>query len=102
MSLNCDIVKDLVALYHDGEASEASAAAVKEHLKECKSCREYYKEYGAATPASQNFNFISTGNYGELAKQMRIRRLWMLAAVLAYVSASLCALIMLLMRMREN
>lgn len=102
MSLNCEIVMDLVALYHDGEASKGSEAAVKEHLKRCKSCREFYKQYGDSAPAPQNFNFLSSGNYGELAKQMRIRRLWTLVAVLSYVSASLCALIMLLMRMREE
>lgn len=102
MNLNCDVVMDLVALYHDGEASKASEAAVKAHLKECKSCREFYKHYGDTSPVPQNFNSISSGNYGELAKQMRIRRLWTLVAVLSYVSASLCALIMLLMRIREE
>ncbi|WP_313529999.1 zf-HC2 domain-containing protein [Anaerotignum sp.] len=102
MSLNCDIVMDLVALYHDGEASKTSEAAVKEHLKGCKSCREFYRQYGVATPASQSFNFMSNGNYSELAKHMRVRRLWTVVAVLGYVSASLCALIMLLMRIREE
>ncbi len=102
MSLNCDIVKDLVALYHDGLASEASEAAVKAHLKECKSCRDYYKQYRLYTPTSPKLNFASSGNFGELAKHMRIRRLWMLVAALSYVSASLCAFIMLLMRMRRK
>ena len=102
MSLNCDIVKDLVALYHDGVASEASEREVKDHLKECKSCREYYKQYGLSTPASLDLNISRPGNYGELAKHMRVRRLWMLVSALAYVSASICALIMLLMRMRKK
>ncbi|WP_352400218.1 zf-HC2 domain-containing protein [Anaerotignum sp.] len=102
MSLNCDIVMDLVALYHDGEASKTSQSAVKEHLRQCKRCREFYRQYGITTPASQSFHFMSNGNYNELAKQMRIRRLWTVAAVLGYVSASLCALIMLLMRVRED
>ncbi len=102
MSLNCDIVKDLVALYHDGVASEASEAEIKAHLKECESCREYYKQYALTTPASLNLNLSGPGNYGELAKHMRIRRLWMLVSALAYVSASICALIMLLMRMKRK
>ncbi|WMI80494.1 zf-HC2 domain-containing protein [Anaerotignum sp. MB30-C6] len=102
MSLNCDIVMDLVALYHDGEASKTSEAAVRDHLKECKHCREYYRQYGVSDPATQNFNFSSNGNYSDLAKQMRVRRLWTFVAVLSYVSASLCALIMLLMRIRED
>ncbi|KXL51877.1 hypothetical protein CLNEO_27350 [Anaerotignum neopropionicum] len=102
MSLKCDIVKDLVALYHDGLASEVSEAAVEDHLKGCKSCRDYYKQYRLSAPVPINLNFASSGNYGELAKHMRVRRLWMLVSALAYVSASLCALIMLLMRMRRK
>ncbi|MDD4843531.1 MAG: zf-HC2 domain-containing protein [Anaerotignum sp.] len=102
MSLNCDIVKDLVALYHDGLASEASETAVKAHLKECKSCRDYYKQYRLSAPSLEKLNFSSLGNYGELAKHMRVRRLWMLVAALSYVSASLCAFVMLLMRMRRK
>ncbi len=102
MSLNCDIVKDLVALYHDGLASEASETAVKAHLKECKSCRDYYKQYRLLAPTLPNLNFVAPGNYGELAKHMRVRRLWMFVAALSYVSASLCACIMLFMRMRRK
>ncbi|WP_312044853.1 zf-HC2 domain-containing protein [Anaerotignum sp.] len=102
MSLNCDIVKDLVALYHDGVASEASDSAVEAHLKECKSCRNYYKQYGHGQPASLKFDVNASGDYGELAKHMRIRRLWMLVSALAYVSASLCAFIMLFMRIRRK
>lgn len=102
MNLNCDIVRDLVSLYHDGLASESSEAAVKAHLKECEKCRGYYKQYRLTKPVPVNFNLNSSGNYGELAKHMRVRRLWMLVAALAYVSASLCAFIMLLMRMRRK
>ena len=102
MSLNCDIVKDLVALYHDGVASEASESAVKAHLKECKSCRDYYKQYGNTPPPSINLSIDSSGDYGELAKHMRVRRLWMLVSALAYVSASLCACVMLFLRIRKK
>lgn len=102
MSLNCDIVKDLVALYHDGVASEASVAEVNVHLKECNSCQNYYKLYRLSAPPTLNFNFTATGNYGELAKHMRVRRLWMLVAALSYVSASICALIILILRIKRK
>lgn len=102
MSLSCDIVMDLVALYHDGAASKASEAAVNAHLKECKNCREFYKQYRVTTPAPENIKVHSKGNFGELAKRMRVRRLWILVSVLSYVSASLCGIIMLLMRIREE
>lgn len=45
MKLSCDVVIDLVSLYKDKLASDDSVAAVDEHLKECPSCRRYYKQY---------------------------------------------------------
>lgn len=45
MNLTCDIVIDLVALYKDKVASEGSVKAIEAHLKECRSCRQYYKTY---------------------------------------------------------
>lgn len=38
MKLNCDIVQDLLPLYQDEACSEATMAAVEEHLKECPEC----------------------------------------------------------------
>ena len=43
MSLNCDIVKDMVVLYKDDCVNESTKAQINEHLCECKSCRKYYK-----------------------------------------------------------
>lgn len=40
MKLTCDIVQDLLPLYEENLCSEASRAAVEEHLKECSVCRE--------------------------------------------------------------
>ena len=37
--LSCDIVRDLLPLYHDGVVSTVTADAVAEHLKGCESCR---------------------------------------------------------------
>lgn len=40
MKYNCDVIKDLLPLYHDEVCSEASKEVVEEHLKECISCKE--------------------------------------------------------------
>ena len=40
MNISCDIIKDLLPLYHDGVCSEDSKNAVEEHLKHCESCRD--------------------------------------------------------------
>ena len=42
--MNCDIIKDLLPSYADGLTSEASNEVVREHLAECKSCRDYYEK----------------------------------------------------------
>lgn len=39
MKLPCEIVQDLLPLYEENLCSEASRAAVEEHLKECPVCR---------------------------------------------------------------
>lgn len=40
MRLECDIIRDLLPLYVEQLASEASRSAVEEHLAECGACRE--------------------------------------------------------------
>jgi len=45
MSLTCDNVLDLISIYKDGAASESTAAEIEEHLKHCRDCRRYYKQY---------------------------------------------------------
>ncbi len=47
MSISCDMVIDLISLYHDGAASEDSCRAVREHLKTCPSCAAIYRQYEA-------------------------------------------------------
>lgn len=41
----CEIIKDLLPLYADGVASDASFKMVEHHLDECASCRELLNEY---------------------------------------------------------
>lgn len=45
MNASCEIIKDLLPLYHDGVCSEESRALVDAHLKECSKCREELKQY---------------------------------------------------------
>lgn len=39
MNISCDIIRDLLPLYHDGVCSEDSRRAVEEHLTHCEGCR---------------------------------------------------------------
>ena len=38
MKESCEVIKDLLPLYHDGVCSNDSAAMVKNHLAECEDC----------------------------------------------------------------
>ena len=81
MKNNCEIIQDLIPLYLDGCASVPSAAAVEEHLDECRECRSFAASYKRASKITAN-----TGGrtrelemnidvpYSHLAKKIRIRR----------------------------
>lgn len=40
MKISCDIIKDLLPLYHDSVCSPESRHTVEEHLNYCNDCRE--------------------------------------------------------------
>ena len=40
MNLTCDVIRDLLPLYHDGVCSDGSKSLVEEHLKGCEACRK--------------------------------------------------------------
>lgn len=44
MKYPCNMIRDLLPLYHDQVASEESVSAVNQHLKECEECKEYYSQ----------------------------------------------------------
>ena len=41
-NLSCDIVRDLLPLYHDKVVSDTTAIAVEEHLESCENCSKEY------------------------------------------------------------
>ena len=46
--LDCEIVEDLLPLYHDGVVNAVTAEAVEEHLKECEGCKKEYESISAS------------------------------------------------------
>ena len=40
MKMTCEVIRDLMPLYHDGVCSDRSKSLVEEHLKECEACRK--------------------------------------------------------------
>lgn len=55
MKIPCEIIRDLLPLYHDGVCSDESGAAVSEHLQTCGDCRAELRRMDGApdvTPAA--------------------------------------------------
>lgn len=51
--MNCEIVRDLLPLYHDRVCSEESRRAVEEHLEGCGACRQLLADMDAPLPAAE-------------------------------------------------
>ncbi len=81
MEITCDIVTDLIEIYHNGLASRDSKEAVEKHLKNCSSCKKYYEIYKNTLKKSNNeiaIDFIEPDekkiNKNALELSKRIRR----------------------------
>lgn len=53
MNYPCGMIQDLLPLYVDGVAAEASKAAVEEHLPTCGACQEYYEALLSREPFAE-------------------------------------------------
>lgn len=88
MKINCDIAMDLVDIYTSGASSDETQAAVEEHLKTCRSCRDFYSGYKADIgskkhqKATPNLRFEASGvdeelitrSLSRLSKRLRTRQ----------------------------
>lgn len=69
--MNCNIVRDLLPLYHDGVCSQESRRAVEEHLTGCAACRQQLADMDAPLPAAEEQKAE-----GDAAAVERIAREW--------------------------
>jgi len=94
MKQPCEIIRDLLPLYHDGVCSEQSAQAVEEHLPECPPCTDALEAIRAEVraPPLDTAEAISTGEaMRALARRWRRSKILMgvtWAAVTAAVLVS--------------
>ena len=97
MTLPCDIVMDLISLYHDRLASRDSVEAIEAHLRTCPDCRRNYRKYqmddapvekqsAAYTPLPPEEDYQA--QYKALSQKIQRRRLFTTLGVAAYVCAS--------------
>lgn len=86
--LQCEIVCDLLPLYHDGVVNEVTRKSVAEHLEECESCTQEYRLLKNALPL-QSAQPATRSKFAAFTKKLKIKRI--ITAVIAAVLA--CALL---------
>lgn len=74
MKYDCDLIKDLLPLYSDKEASEFSMKVVSEHLHECEECLQYYQNVKNTTDKYSQAPSVSDVPDGYLTLAKRLRR----------------------------
>ena len=77
--LDCDIVRDLLPLYHDGVVSEVTEEAVREHLDGCQSCRSEYEAMCAELPVEET-DASTKGRFISMIQRQRRKR-WFITVV---------------------
>ena len=92
MKYKCDVVKDLMPLCLDHEATKASEQTVIEHLAECKECAAYYEALDKdVLPTEEKKEFEN--NYRMLAERLRKRKVaWKVLTVLVCCVMFACIL----------
>lgn len=72
MKISCEIIRDLLPLYHDGVCSKESKAMVEEHLSGCKSCKaELQGMDGELTFVNTEHNLKEAAAVKELSKKWK-------------------------------
>ncbi len=89
MKNNCNIIKDLLAVYAVGECSEDTTALVTEHLETCEGCRAQLEAYTSvpevpATDEKKSFTAFS--------RKLKIRNLRKVIISTVLVLAVLCGI----------
>lgn len=94
MNISCDVIRDLLPLYHDGVCSAASKCLVEEHLAHCESCRSELQSMAHELPLSRRAD-----NLKEAEAVKTLSRRWkkgMLKSVLKGALFTLAAILVLL------
>lgn len=87
--MKCEIIRDLLPLYHDGVCSAGSAEAVQEHLNTCPACRAVLEEMRRELPAPEPVRAEAE----QEAKVLRgVRRRFSLRRRLSVLAVALAAL----------
>ncbi len=82
-SSNCNIVRDLLPLYLDGETSKETAEMVESHIAECDECRHYFRNYNRIPISLQETGAHGKYHYSKIARRIRRRNTLNMSVVCA-------------------
>ena len=74
-TLPCDIVRDLLPLYHDEVVSDATRQSVSAHLDGCPPCRAEYDALCAALPAEGPEEDSTQSKFSGMMKKIKRKRI---------------------------
>ena len=84
MKLSCDVINDLLPLYHDEVCSEATKKIVEEHLKECETCRNLVEKIGKEYCVSQK-ELDETIFFKDIQQRLKKREIRFSMLVIAFI-----------------
>jgi len=89
MEPSCEVIRDLLPLYHDGVCSKDSRALVEEHLKTCPACRAELEKFDKENSRMENMD--EAGLLRQTAKTWRKNKLAAFFKGAMIVAAAACA-----------
>lgn len=85
MNLPCNVIQDLLPLYHDQVCSDETKALVEEHLSSCESCKEMLKSMGGELPIPKQ-DIESVEILKNIKKELRTKEVkWLLLIIIILV-----------------
>lgn len=87
MNISCEVIKDLLPLYHDGVCSADSRKIVEEHLEHCENCRDELKSMDRELPVAKRNENLSEA---EIVK--KLSKCWKVGMIRSLFKGALSAL----------
>lgn len=87
--LNCDIICDLLPLYHDGVASAATLEAVEQHIAGCEKCRRELDALRESLPCKETMFPVTQKKFAAMVQTQKRKRILQTVVCVAAIIALL-------------
>lgn len=98
MNYPCNLIQDLLPLYHDGVCSKESAEIIEKHLSECTVCKECLAALGETDnliikPENTEHEMKKAASFQEVKKKMFRKQILIVVLSVVLLSALLVAIV---------